>query len=165
MTDIVSFFSPENDSYIELRISVDEVSNNESLEKYRSESIDGYLNNPNFQNFVLTENTDGYPLSGHRAYKIVGTYQDPETRSTQKIMEVGTITGENLAYTIRFYADPAKYSYYLPTIQRMIDSFQINNTGVEKPAVSEEPPIINDTRNQLQTDNPAQSNNSLAIQQ
>ena len=70
-------------------------------------------------------------------------------------MEVGTITGENLAYTIRFYADPAKYSYYLPTIQRMIDSFQINNSGVEKPAVSEEPPTINDTRNQLPDGQPS----------
>jgi plastocyanin len=153
LTDIVSFFSPENDSYIVLTISVEEISNNESLEKYRSDSVDGYLNNTNFQNFVLSDDTDRLywadPLSGHRAYKIVGTYQDPETKSTQKIMEIGTITGENLAYTIRFYADPAKYSFYLPTIQKMIDSFQINNSGVQAPVVPEESPTINGTMNQL----------------
>jgi hypothetical protein len=81
VTDAVSFFSPENDSYIQLRISTDEISNNESVEEYRNQSINGYLDNPNFQNFVLTDDTDRLygadPLSGHRAYKIVGTYQDP----------------------------------------------------------------------------------------
>jgi plastocyanin len=153
ITDIVSFFSPENDSYIELRLSVDEVPNNESLEKYRSDSVDGFLTDPNFQNFVLSDDTDRLywadPLSGHRAYKIVGTYQDPETKSTQKIMEIGTITGENLAYTIRFYADPGKYSFYLTTIQKVIDSFQINNSGVQTPVVPEESLTINGTTNQL----------------
>jgi plastocyanin len=58
VTDIVSFFSLENDSYIVLTISVEEVSNNESLEKYRSDSVDGYLTNTNFQNFVLSDDTD-----------------------------------------------------------------------------------------------------------
>lgn len=153
VTDVVSFFSPENDSYIELRISVDEVSNSESLEKYRSDSVDGFLTDPNFQNFVLSDGTDRLywadPLSGHRVYKIVGTYQDPETKSTQKIMEIGTITGENLAYIIRFYADPTKFSYYLPTIQKMIDSFEINNNRTETPIVPEESPPINNITNPL----------------
>ena len=65
----------------------------------------------------------------------MGTYQDPETKSTQKVLEVGTITGENLAYSIQFFADPAKYSYYLPMIQRMMDSFQIDNIGTETQVV------------------------------
>jgi hypothetical protein len=70
-------------------------------------------------------------------------------------MEIGTITGENLAYNIRFYADPAKYSFYLPTIQKMIDSFQINNSGVQTPVVPEESPPSNNMTNPLPEGQPS----------
>lgn len=153
VTDIVSFFSPENDSYVSLRISVDEISNNASLEEYRNESIKGYLNNSDFHNFILSNNTDRQfladPVSGLHAYKMVGTYQDPETKATQKVLEVGTITGGNLAYFIQYFADPVKYSYYLPMIQRMIDSFQIDNIGAETQVVPKQKSTINYTTNHL----------------
>lgn len=32
-----------------------------------------------------------------------------------------------IKYLISYLADPAKYSFYLPTIQKTIDSFEIEN--------------------------------------
>jgi hypothetical protein len=43
-------------------------------------------------------------------------------------MEVGTIIGDK-AYMIQYIADAPKYSDYLPTVQKMIDSMQIRSQG------------------------------------
>jgi hypothetical protein len=43
-------------------------------------------------------------------------------------MEVGTIIGDK-AYMIQYIADAPKYSDYLPTVQKMIDSMQITSQG------------------------------------
>jgi len=39
-------------------------------------------------------------------------------------MMVLTVKGER-AYIISYTAEPEKYSYYLPTVQKMIESFEI----------------------------------------
>jgi hypothetical protein len=41
-------------------------------------------------------------------------------------MLVWTAKGNNI-YTLSFNGDAAKYSHYLPIIQKMIDSFEITN--------------------------------------
>jgi hypothetical protein len=42
-------------------------------------------------------------------------------------MEVGTIIGDK-AYSVQYIADAPRYSDYLPTVQKMIDSLVIKNT-------------------------------------
>ena len=42
----------------------------------------------------------------------------------RKAMQVWTLKGDK-AYLITYKAEPEKYSKYLPTIQKMIDSFEI----------------------------------------
>jgi hypothetical protein len=39
-------------------------------------------------------------------------------------MDIGTTNGHN-AYVHSYFAEPAKFSNYLPTIKRMIESFGI----------------------------------------
>jgi hypothetical protein len=43
-------------------------------------------------------------------------------------MDIGT-TKRDKAYVISYFAEPTKFSYYLPTIQRMIESFEIQNSN------------------------------------
>jgi hypothetical protein len=42
-------------------------------------------------------------------------------------MEIGTIIGDK-AYSVQYIADAPKYSDYLPTVQKMIDSLVINKS-------------------------------------
>jgi hypothetical protein len=42
-------------------------------------------------------------------------------------MEVGTIIGDN-AYSVQYIADAPRYSDYLPTVQKMIDSMMIKKS-------------------------------------
>ena len=63
------------------------------------------------------------PLSDNPAHKVVYTYSDAEIGIT-KTMEIMTIKDDKL-YFISYTADSTKYSNYLPTIQKMTDSFKI----------------------------------------
>jgi len=42
-------------------------------------------------------------------------------------MDIGTIIGD-IAYSVQYIADASRYSDYLPTVQKMIDSLVIKNT-------------------------------------
>jgi hypothetical protein len=69
---------------------------------------------------------------GTPAYMLSGTYQNPSS-GLQRLMEIGTIIGDK-AYVIQYIADAPKYSDYLPTVQKMIDSLVIKKslgTGIE----------------------------------
>jgi hypothetical protein len=46
---------------------------------------------------------------------------------TLDLMEIGTIIGDK-AYSVQYMADAPKYSDYLPTVQKMIDSLVINKS-------------------------------------
>jgi hypothetical protein len=61
-------------------------------------------------------------LAGNPAYKI--EYTGLEANVDLQAMMVLTIKGDR-AYIISYTAEPEKYSYYIPTVQKMIDSFEI----------------------------------------
>jgi hypothetical protein len=86
-----------------------------------------YENKPSyFHDFKLLElSTNLSMLVGKSAYTLIGTYQDPSAGS-QKIMEVGTVIGDK-AYSVQYIADAPRYTDYLPTVQKMIDSMQITH--------------------------------------
>ena len=65
-------------------------------------------------------------LAGIPAHKIVFS-ETVQQQQTIKDMQVWTIK-DNKAYIIAFAGEPAKYSYYLPTVQKMIDSFEFINS-------------------------------------
>jgi hypothetical protein len=87
-----------------------------------------YENRPSyFHAFKLIElSTNSSVLAGKPAYTLIGTYQDPSA-GLQKLMEVGTIIGDK-AYSVQYIADAPKYSDYLPTVQKMIDSLTIGKS-------------------------------------
>jgi hypothetical protein len=63
-------------------------------------------------------------LAGHSAYTLVGIYYDLD-HGTQKVLETGTVIDDK-GYYIRYIADEPKYSALLPTVQNMINSFEIS---------------------------------------
>jgi hypothetical protein len=65
-------------------------------------------------------------LAGIPAHKVVFS-ETVQQQQTIKVMQVWTIK-DNKAYIIAFAGEPAKYSYYLPTVEKMIDSFEFINS-------------------------------------
>ena len=64
-------------------------------------------------------------FKGNPAYIIVLTLFDPELRIQIKQMSVLTVIGDNM-YRFEYFAESANYEQYLPTIQTMMDSFEIS---------------------------------------
>lgn len=76
-----------------------------------------------FPHFILVQINSNSSLSGHNAYTVVFTYGDPIV-GTAKAMEIWTIVGSK-AYILAYHADNNDYNTYLPTIEKMISSFEI----------------------------------------
>ena len=92
-----------------------------TLGEYANSLITGYKET--LTNFNLVESdTNNSILAGRPAYKLV--YSDVEDDTNYKTMEIGTIIGDKVYY-IEYISEEEKYSNYLPTIQMMINSFEI----------------------------------------
>jgi eukaryotic-like serine/threonine-protein kinase len=82
--------------------------------------VDGYRHFlGNFQIKSYTNTT----LGGNNAIKIVYSYTNTKNNSFNAT-DIATIKNDRL-YVIQYYAESSKYQSYLPTLQKMIDSFQI----------------------------------------
>lgn len=75
----------------------------------------------NHPDFRPLESTD-FRLAGKLAHKIVFSATD-SMKHERKAMQIWTIKGDK-AYLITYKAEPMQYSKYLPTIQKMVESFQ-----------------------------------------
>jgi len=121
--NFANFFSPNSEV---VQISIDGLgSSGFPLNDYLNQSIDGYKSYPQtFPNFQLISSDTNTVAAGHSAYSLVGTYYDLD-HGTQKVLETGTVIDDK-GYYIRDIADEAKYSALLPTVQNMINSFEIS---------------------------------------
>ena len=72
--------------------------------------------------FRLIKSTNSM-LAGNIAHKIVFSATD-KMKHERTAMQIWTLKGK-YAYLITYKAGPGKYSKYLPTVQKMIESFQI----------------------------------------
>jgi eukaryotic-like serine/threonine-protein kinase len=120
--DIVTFSPPlKNSSNIigKLAVKVDNISDIKptTLANYADAIISDLK-----QDFRVTESNT--TLSGNPAYKVV--YTGLEESVDLQAMLVMAIKWDRV-YMISYTAEPEKYSYYLPTVQKMIDSFEILN--------------------------------------
>jgi len=120
LSDIVAFSPPlKNSSNIigKLAIKVDNISDIKptTLANYADAIISDLK-----QDFRVTESNT--TLAGNPAYKVV--YTGLEESVDLQAMLVLAIKGDRV-YMISYTAEPEKYSYYLPTVQKMIDSFEI----------------------------------------
>ena len=141
VTDIVSFIAPirsDTEAYApSLSISIDNLppNLNENLNQYLNRITKDY--DDILKEFeVIESDTNSIILAGKPAYKLVST--DEEDGIDYKSMEIGTIIGDKV-YFIKYGAEEEQYSDYLPTIQKMISSFQLvdsNPTSQESPLSS-----------------------------
>ncbi len=118
--DIVTFSPPlKNSSNIigKLAVKVDNISDIKptTLADYADAIISDLK-----QDFRVTESNT--TLAGNPAYKIL--YTGLEESVDLQAMLVMAIKGDR-AYIISYTAEPENFSYYLPTVQKMIDSFEI----------------------------------------
>jgi len=83
--------------------------------------IDGYKHF--LRNFQI-ESYANSTLGSNNAIKIVYRYADPKNNSSFMATDIATIKSDRL-YVIQYYAQSPKYQNYLPTLQKMVNSFQI----------------------------------------
>jgi hypothetical protein len=126
--DIVSFNSPgantEGNYIVGFSITTDRYPSSLDLNKYMKNEIKNLRDDPQNANFQLLESSTNSFLGGHPAYKTVYTYTPPDSHIIHQYIETGTLI-DGKVYYIYVIVDADKYPYYLPTIQKMIDSFQI----------------------------------------
>jgi eukaryotic-like serine/threonine-protein kinase len=124
---VAAFFSPlesSSDGYQEcVQIVIDNSNGlNVNLAEYMIEKID--LIRESYIDFdLLASDTINVWLAGNPAYILLYKYSDPIS-GILEVMETGTII-RGKGYYIQYFAESAKYSNYLPTIQTMIDSFTL----------------------------------------
>jgi YVTN family beta-propeller protein len=95
-------------------------SENMRLHELISREINDYRQNyPGFKLIDLVQTT----LVNNPAYKITYSYQDGQEDITRMIL---VTVKDGVAYFIVYHAQTAEFFQYLPTVERMIGSFQIN---------------------------------------
>ena len=121
----VLFLSPSesnSDKFLEsfsIRVTP---SNNMSVSELAKESIDN--DGLQYTHFQLIE-SKVITFNGKSAYLLKYTFTD-KLFGNGMAMDIGTMNGHK-AYVLSYFAEPAKFSNYLPTIKRMIESFSIQN--------------------------------------
>lgn len=123
-TNIVAFYSPlENLTAIvpeRLLLSRTHYSQNITLNDY-SKLVNATLKNPGVQ---VVESKPITLKGGNLAHRVVFIPPAVNAPFKPEIMLVWTVKGNNI-YTLSFTGEAAKYSSFLPGIQKMIDSFEI----------------------------------------
>jgi Clostripain family/PsbP-like protein len=97
---------------------------NMTMDKFISRYIKSAQNSGGDFDFIESNATT---LAGNNhAHKIVSTakYQDSKATVPLKVMEILLIKGSK-GYGISYVAEAAKYSKFLPTVQKMINSFKL----------------------------------------
>jgi eukaryotic-like serine/threonine-protein kinase len=122
-TNIVAFYSPlQNLTAVpeQLLLSRTHYSQSVTLNDY-SKLVNETLKQPGVQ---IVETKEITLTSGSPAHSVVFIPHSSNTPFKIQIMLVWTAKGDNI-YTLTFNAEDAKYALYLPTIQKMINSFEI----------------------------------------
>lgn len=123
LVDVVKFISPTKNasdtSSESFDLKIDNISDIQpiTLAKYANNSIEDLK-----KDFDIIKFNRNASLSSNPAYSI--QYSGVEEGVNLHAMLILTIKGDK-AYIISYNAEPTKFSYYLPTLQKMINSFQI----------------------------------------
>lgn len=126
---VSDFFSPTeaDGSSASFKISIDDSPQSSNVEDYLEESISIFVASASYQDFSVVESITNATLAGMPAYTIEATYTDPAL-GPRMTLEIGTIF-EDEVYYLSYFADPQDYERYLPIIQEMINSFEIEGSG------------------------------------
>jgi hypothetical protein len=85
-------------------------------------SIDINRLRQNFTNLQVIDSSANDSVAHNTAYRTIYTYN--KDRLDFKVLQLWTMVGDR-TYTIKYTAEAAKYSQYLPTIQKTIRSLEI----------------------------------------
>ncbi len=121
-TDAVSFLPPTINSNASLDISIDDISDEKgiTLAQYANGSL-GDLKQ-SLKDFKLISSNTNSVLAGLSAYKSIYTHADENT--IFKDLEIGVMKGDKV-YILVYEAGLNEYDKYLPTIQQLVNTFQI----------------------------------------
>jgi hypothetical protein len=99
-----------------------------------------------FRVLAATNNTN---LSGLPASSLLSIYKDANSGFIFETMEINAISS-NHVYYIHFVTEPSMYSAFLPTLQKMINSFKVNAVATKNiPSINSsivnenKPPVAN----------------------
>jgi len=104
-------------------VSIQFIDTNLNLDKYIDHVIS--VARSSLENFNLIEASTNATLSAHESYMLVYSYTVNGT--TFKNREIGTIIYNN-AYIINYNSEARRYYNLYPVVQKMIDSFQIDES-------------------------------------
>jgi YVTN family beta-propeller protein len=89
----------------------------------------------NLTNFELKDSLAADNISSNQAYKILYTYKQGAALKDLEAVEYWTIVGDK-TYVVKYTAEQnQEYSKYLPTIQKMVRSIDIQNAEVLNPGL------------------------------
>ena len=94
------------------------------MNEYLTTTTNDY--NDTLKDFKVIESNTNSILACYPAYKLVFT--EIEDDINYKSMEIGTIIGDK-GHFVTYEAEEAQYLYYLPTVQKMIDSLRIDTSN------------------------------------
>ena len=107
-------------------VAVEELSSSSyPLDVYSDNALDQLKSS--FQNFRIEHLNANSSLSDYPAYYIDYTYTTPTAEGIMKLknLQIWTMVDDK-AYTFTFGAQPLEFESYMPTINGVIDSFEIN---------------------------------------
>lgn len=120
--DLIVFQSPNNGSSntIPAKFSVSVQNVNATLDDYTNKTITALMKNTPGAKIIESNKTT---LAGTPAHKVLGMFK--QENKDINVIDEWTIKSEKL-YRITFYSEQGNYSKYLPSVQKMIDSFVIS---------------------------------------
>ncbi|MFL6315970.1 MAG: PsbP-related protein, partial [Nitrososphaeraceae archaeon] len=126
--DFMSPFKKNNPNAFPVTLSLSVEGLNHTITTTTNEYVNGILNNakqslPDFQ--IIESNPDAN-MTGISAYKIVYSFlsQDPAAQVHFQSMNIWSVKDKKV-YAISYTQAKSLYAAYLPTVQKMIDSFEI----------------------------------------
>lgn len=144
----VSFFVPETSAVFEIYVQslgqLKELYHRDfdSLEQFADRHI-LYLQHPQFGKREISGGVNSTTIGENRALRTESN-RGALSPSFDKMLHIWTLAG-NDAYTFTFTARPAIYQEYLPTIEKMIDSFRFLNVSSVPGTIQVTEPELNKT--------------------
>jgi hypothetical protein len=142
---VASFFAPPGENLTlpreEVSVYIDTKQYKTTLEDYLEQPV--ILNNNTlaggWENLQIIKAEQNSTLAERTAYKVALTYKDQISGGSidRYLLDTGTPI-EDKMYVISYWAHPQTYSKQQPTVQKMIDSFEILVEGT----IDSEPPSL-----------------------
>jgi len=126
----VDFMSPfkNNPNAFQVTLSLSVEGLNHTITTTTNEYVNGILNNAkqSLPDFQIIESNPDTNMTGISAYKIVYSFlsQDPAAQVHFQSMNIWSVKDKKV-YAISYTQAKSLYAAYLPTVQKMIDSFEI----------------------------------------